>query len=295
MNLNVKTHSIVDMSKKSFLGVLGIFVLGIIIGYVIYQFFSVGWEPFFRIIIPIFTGITFFAVATLVVRFVPIIINSRNKKEEKRLWRDKLILDDIRNWESKTTFANIIYNFIEVVPISHIDPTSLPYFDKDCRVLKKYELLTLWEKGKIISDDFKNDGNTALNIFHKIIDKRLKQTQLKRVLKMAVKLTEPFYSLPHIRKLIIDEINGEHTEITVNEHNDYLCRGDTTFAKGSENERNNLKKIIEALIRDKDVKQYIETYQQAKSKLDGRFPFLDFRIKLEKFFNDFDWDKKFKR
>jgi len=309
MNLNVKTHPIVDMNKKSFLVGLGIFVLGIIIGYIIYQFFPVGLEPFLRIIIPIFSGITFIAVATLLVEIVPIIRNYQDKKEKKRLWQDNLIVDDLRNWENKTIFSNIKYDWkkMKIEAIDHKDPDSNDFllFDADVKVLKKYNAYTSWKNGKNISETLKEKGVEALEEFHRIVDGRLKNLQLKKSLTTAY--LKEYYSLPYVCEIIIRAIRGQAIEIILETDNNFLradgfAIGDIhtgaycqRFAKGNTEDRNSLKKIIEDLIQDTNVKKQVEIYDRAKNQLKERKHFSEFRSKLEKIFKDSTWLRKIER
>ena len=298
------------MSKKAFLVVLGIFVLGMIIGYNIHQFFSVELDPFLRNIV---TVSTFIAVATLVVtlvpKIVPIILTLQKKKEEETLRQDELILNDLRNWESKTTFSNIKYDWakMKIEAVDHKDPSrsDLPFFDEDINVLKKYNAFTSWDNGKKISEKLKEDGVKALREFHEIVDGRLENIPLKRSLTRAT--LKEYYSVPYIREIIIRVINGQHIEITLEQENNFLradgfARGDVVvgasdarFANGNTEVRNSLKKIIEDLMQDTNVKKQIEIYDRAKNQLKERKHFSEFRSKFKKIFNGFKWHGKLKR
>ena len=284
------------MSKKTILSHLTLLGLGIVIGYFIFGLIPVGLNSFQQ---GILTGSSLIAIVALVVEIMPVILNYLKKKEEERLRQDKLILDDLKDWMSKTTFHQIKYDWVDIVSVDHKDPDSedLPYFDKDKEVLKNYNALSLWTNGIETSRQLKEKGMEALKSFHVIIDKELENISLKRSLQIGT-LSEPYYSVLRIRESIFEHINGSAINLSTSPPRtdlSYLTNGTVTLAWGEVSTINRLKKVIEDLTEDENIRSNIETYIDVKKKLDSGNAFSVFRKKIDEIFNDLKWNQKLKR
>jgi hypothetical protein len=119
----------------------------------------------------------------------------------------------------------------------------------------------------------------------------LESIRLKKSLKIGV-LSEPYYSFPRVCEAIFEEINGEHTDFLVDIRN-CLLHGAVTLAEGEDEIPYNLKRIIEELIEDRDVREKIESFNEAKEKLDSGEPFSDFEGRIKQIILEFRWRQNF--
>ena len=292
--LKAKTPLLISMNKKVFICILAVFGLGVSVGYYLNSWFSEKLDPQLQTITTaIATGITFFGFASLIVRIVqPIYLRRRERKEEKRLHQEKLILEDLKKWMEKTTLPFIDYCGGIITSTDHKDP-ELPYLKEDIKILKAYNAYASWTKAKKDSERLRKEGIEALKRVNRTIEKALENIHLKKTLEVG-KLQEPYYSFARICDTILEGKPALSTQSDPTKKNmAYLHDGAITLAWGEAKVINSLEKIIEELAKDENIKRDIKKYKEAKRKLTETKPFLEFRQKIKEIIQDFRWDQKF--
>lgn len=265
---------------------LVLFGSGLLLGYVIHGLISVEFNPYLQ---GILAGSSLVAVVGVVFEVLPFLLRWYDKREEERIRQDKLILEDLENWMKNTTFTIIQYNLGKFGFREHKDPT-LRYLDEDVKILKKYGAYDIWEKGKTVSKQLKKDAEKAIKEFHVIVDKKLENISLKKSLEIGT-LSEPYYSFPKVCEAVYEK-NDEGVSNFFGILNGFLVYGDDKIGKGKNVKLEDLKTTIEALINDETVRTKIRNFKEVEEKLYSLEPFSDFKNKIIKIKEHYDWNHK---
>lgn len=228
------------------------------------------------------------------------------KKSEKNQRRANIILRNLQNWMKKTAFSSISYYKGKSTTTTHKDP-HLENLDKTIKVLKDHNAYILWEKGKKTSRTIKKRGLKAVQIFHEIVDEKLKNSPLKRSLEMPFP-SEYHYRLFRVRQAIFEEVNGDHSvlEVVTNQISDkptvllekkkgeivtgWLWHSNVRLAYGEIQMLNQLEKMFDELKRNKKVKKQMGIFSKCKKNLDEKQSFSRFQEELDKLIADYNWN-----
>jgi len=212
---------------------------------------------------------------------------SRTQEERARLHQNKLILENLKNWYSKTIFADIDYRDGEICCREHENP-DLDYFEKIENILKENNIYNLWKNGIVESEKIKTRGNEAISKFHTIIEKELEIIPLKKSSGWRP-LPEDSYSILCIRQTIFERIKNKNFNLHIKDK--FLYDGGRLLAEGGQAILVHLKEIIENLVENEVMSENMRIFNESKEKLDYREPFKKFREKLNELIKDYTYSK----
>lgn len=230
----------------------------------------------------------------------------QNEKEQKqeRIRQEEFLVNDLEKWMDKTVFAMLYYKNGEICFKSHKNPDSdsLYYYDEVVNILEKCEIYPLWIKGKEDSKYILNEGENAFKVFQKVVDKKLENITLKKLLSYNAIISESSYNLPRVIDTIFTKVNGDTRSLIIDPNRKNriissklepqlkgsLFYGTTKLAKGKIKILNHLKEIIYDLIENENIKKQIEIYNEAKRKLDSKLPFMEFKRRLDKLIKNWE-------
>ena len=203
------------------------------------------------------------------------------EKEQK-----SLLIADLTKWLEQTQFANISYFNGKIVKVGYKEP-QVKYPSEVKGIFKKHGLRLLLEKAKQDSTELQTRAEKSIKEFHDIIDGKLKAVQLMKSVDVSKSLANNTYSFPRVCQAILEEISGEKYGFDIKQG--CLWHGDTRIARDS-NSLNDLKTIVEDVIKDKELIEKVNSFRESKTKLDSEELVSQFKNQLRQIINQLQWD-----
>jgi hypothetical protein len=215
-----------------------------------------------------------------------IILAFWNKWWAKEKEQKSLLIADLTKWLEQTRFADISYFNGKIVKVDYKEP-QVNYPSKVKGILKKHGLRLLLERAKQNSIELQNGAEKSMKEFHDIIDGKLKTVKLEKSMDVSKSLAKNMYSFPRMCQAIFDEISGEKDGFDINQG--YLWHGDTKIARDG-NSLNDLKSIVENLVKDRKLSEKANSFRESKTKLDSEELVSQFKNQLRQIIKQLQWD-----
>jgi hypothetical protein len=197
-----------------------------------------------------------------------------------------LLIADLTKWLEQTQFANISYFNGKIVKVSYREP-QVKYPSKVNEILKKHGLRLLLEKAKQNSTELQTRAEKSMKEFHDIIDGKLKNVQLLKSVDVSKSLAKNTYSFPRVCQAIFEEISGEKHGFNVQQG--YLWHGDTKITRNGDF-LNNLKAIVEDLVKNKKLIEKVNSFRESKTKLNSGELVSQFENQLRQIISQLQWN-----
>ena len=233
--------------------------------------------------LPSTIGATLAAVITLVGAMILVFWNKWLGKEKVQ---KSLLIEDLTRWLEQTHFANIGYFNGKIVKVDYEEP-QVKYPSEVKKILKKHDLLLLFEKAKEDSAEQQTRAEKAMKEFHDMIDGKLKTVQLTKSMDVSKPLANNTYSFPRVCQALFEEIIGERSGFDIDRG--YLSHGITKIARNG-NFLNDLKTIIDNAVKDKELIEKVNSFRKSKTKLDSEELVSQFKNQLKQIINQLQWD-----
>lgn len=226
-------------------------------------------------------------------------LNIFRNSESERIRREGILVEDFRKWFNIPTKIEILQKDGEEITYPTNIYQSLSWYPEEVNILKKNKIYPHWKNGIKNAYKILSDGRNAYHNFLILVDRKFKATSFKKI--MGFNLGLNTYSYPFVCNAIVEKINGDNSRLelsaTITYNNisiTYLQFGTKNLACGGEDELSDFKNLIMELIQDKEVKENIEKFNQAKMDLKNNNLFNAFETRLNKWLLDWELFHEFK-
>lgn len=208
-----------------------------------------------------------------------------------RLWgkekeQKSLLIAGIQRWVKEIQCPKIHYSNGKIVKVDYGEP-QVDYPSETKKTFEKHNIQPLLKKAQYASKELLSKAETTIKEFHSIIGQKLKTLQLGKSVDVWKPLDVNTYSFPRICQAIFEEISGEKHGFNIQQG--YLWHGDTKIARNGDS-LNDLKSIVEKLIKDKELSGKVNAFIGYETKLDSEELFSEFRNNLQGIIKQSRWD-----